>query len=391
MFHSGLFSGTSLHDLFQDEIRRSIERDIDQMSLSELDQDLDGMIAHFEQKHDVDIPVLQRDLAYADEPSDQSTNPSVKLKLHIPFTGDLQGFAIQASSRPIFMEPISQEKNELTFMYTVDRNRPQDVVNKLDEFANRISDGLNTLRIEFGRHKKQIADWVKARVQLRKQQLTSDNQFRQTLSSIIPMKKREEAVKVITPSKLKPLPVTPQKVSATEPANPIIEMSAYEDVLKTIQSMVHVFERSPETFREMDEEDLRMILLVALNGLYGGEATGETFNGIGKTDILIRHEDKNVFIAECLIWKGQNILREKMDDQLFKYATWRDSKLAILVFNRNKGFTEVIAKMKETVAAHPQCVSSLPFAHQSGARFQFKRADDSQKKFILTCLAFDVP
>ena len=141
----------------------------------------------------------------------------------------------------------------------------------------------------------------------------------------------------------------------------------------------------------MDEEDLRMILLVALNGLYEGKATGETFNGQGKTDILIRHEDKNIFIAECLIWSGAATLRSKMDDQLFKYATWRDSKLAILVFNRNKNFSDVITKMIDTAKSHPQCIQSLSFAHQSGARFRFKRADDPQKEFILTCLAFDVP
>lgn len=168
-------------------------------------------------------------------------------------------------------------------------------------------------------------------------------------------------------------------------------MGSYEDILKTIQSMVKVFERSPSAFREMGEESLRTILLVGLNGLYEGAATGETFNGTGKTDILIRHRDQNVFIAECLIWEGVKTLQSKMDDQLFKYATWRDSKLALLVFNRNQNFTDVIEKMKSTVSGHSQCIKGLSFQHTSGARYLFKRSDDPQKQFTLTCLAFDVP
>ena len=93
------------------------------------------------------------------------------------------------------------------------------------------------------------------------------------------------------------------------------------------------FERSPSVFKSMEEEHLRTILLVALNGVFKGDATGETFNGAGKTDILIRVADRNVFIAECLIWDGPDYFRKKLTDQLFQYSTWRNSKLAAIVFN----------------------------------------------------------
>src|SRR5206468_1954 len=113
------------------------------------------------------------------------------------------------------------------------------------------------------------------------------------------------------------------------------------------------------------------------NGIYQGRATAETFNGAGKSDILIREGDKNVFIAECLIWEGPEYFRSKIDDQLLKlYATWRDSKLAVLVFNRNKDFSAVIAKMKSVCDSHPQRVRSMPFQHESGSRYIFRRADD---------------
>jgi hypothetical protein len=58
----------------------------------------------------------------------------------------------------------------------------------------------------------------------------------------------------------------------------------------------------------MKEEDLRQHFLVQLNGQYEGRATGETFNFEGKTDILIRAERKNIFIAECKFWDGPDSL-----------------------------------------------------------------------------------
>jgi len=45
----------------------------------------------------------------------------------------------------------------------------------------------------------------------------------------------------------------------------------------------------------MDEESIRQHFLVQLNGQYEGQATGETFNFEGKTDILVRSEGKKHF------------------------------------------------------------------------------------------------
>lgn len=49
----------------------------------------------------------------------------------------------------------------------------------------------------------------------------------------------------------------------------------------------------------MGEEAIRTVLLVALNGHYEGQASGETFNFEGQTNILIRSEGRSVFIGEC--------------------------------------------------------------------------------------------
>ena len=113
---------------------------------------------------------------------------------------------------------------------------------------------------------------------------------------------------------------------------PVPDTTEYESILTIMQNMVTVIERSPSAFKNMQEEDIRQHFLVQLNGQYEGQATGETFNLEGKTDILIRVEGKNIFIAECKFWKGPESLKKAID-QLLDYTTWRNTKTAIVVFN----------------------------------------------------------
>ena len=95
--------------------------------------------------------------------------------------------------------------------------------------------------------------------------------------------------------------------------------------------MAVVMERSPKVFSNMDEETIRTHFLVQLNGHYQGQATGETFNSNGKTDILIRNDNQNVFIAECKFWKGKKGYLSTIE-QLLGYVTYRDTKTAIFMF-----------------------------------------------------------
>lgn len=75
-----------------------------------------------------------------------------------------------------------------------------------------------------------------------------------------------------------------------------------------MQDMTLVMERSPDAFKTMNEEALRQHFLVQLNAQFEGKATGQTFNMAGKTDILLREGERNVFIAECKFWKGPKAL-----------------------------------------------------------------------------------
>ena len=154
--------------------------------------------------------------------------------------------------------------------------------------------------------------------------------------------------------------------------------------------MTHVMERSPTAFAKMGEEDLRQHYLVQLNGHFEGAATGETFNYQGKTDILIRVDDRNIFIGECKIWRGEKAFTETID-QILSYLSWRDTKAAIILFNRNKGLSDVISKVQTTAKAHPHYKHGPKVEGDTRFRYIFGNPSDHKREVILTIMVFDVP
>jgi hypothetical protein len=170
---------------------------------------------------------------------------------------------------------------------------------------------------------------------------------------------------------------------------PTIEEADYKAILNIIEMMTFVMERSPSVFSQMPEEVLRDHYLVQLNGQYGN-ATGETFNGAGKTDILVSDKGRNIFIAECKIWHGPKSVTEALD-QLLSYLTWRDTKAALIFFNRNKGFTKMLEALWEAVPAHPNYKRGPIDEGSSRKRYTFASTDDPNREIHLTVMAFDTP
>ncbi|MCA1939884.1 MAG: hypothetical protein LDL26_02690 [Caenispirillum bisanense] len=149
-------------------------------------------------------------------------------------------------------------------------------------------------------------------------------------------------------------------------------------------------ERSPHAYATMDEETLRFQFLVPLNAHFEGEARAEVFNYGGKTDILITVQGKNIFIGECKFWRGPKGLTETVD-QVLGYLGWRDTKCAILLFNRKRNFSQVLAQILPTMEQHPQYISFDGSRDGTELTFTFSRPDDADRRLKLTVLAFDIP
>ena len=151
-----------------------------------------------------------------------------------------------------------------------------------------------------------------------------------------------------------------------------------------------VIERNPSSFASLDEEAIRDHFLLQLNGHYEGGATGETFNASGKTDILIREGNKNVFIAECKFWHGQKVFGEAVN-QLLSYLTWRDSKCAVLVFNKTSDSSAVRQKMHEVMEALPEHRKTDLHQPEGDSRYILVKSSEPGKDIIVTTQLYDIP
>lgn len=120
-----------------------------------------------------------------------------------------------------------------------------------------------------------------------------------------------------------------------------IDDSDFENIIKIIHLCGTALEESAKTFNQFNEEALRDYIKGMLSSHYENTVTGETFRRVGKTGIQIQREDKAAFIAECKVWHGIKLFSDAIE-QLFCYATWKDTKLSLIIFNKeNKNFAGV--------------------------------------------------
>jgi hypothetical protein len=190
-------------------------------------------------------------------------------------------------------------------------------------------------------------------VQERKQRLLNAHGLVAELG--IPVRHRDDPGTFALPLKRQVVPITrPPRVDTPFAAEPAFVTEDFEAALRIIRGARNSFERSPSMTAALDEENIRNLILVALNGHFEGMAGGELFNGNGKTDILIREADRNVFIGECKFWTGVKAFGEAIY-QLLGYVVWRDAKAVLLLFIRAKGVTEIVEKAVTALASHPRC------------------------------------
>ena len=317
--------------------------------------------------------------------------PATFAEFVIPFAGDAAIFRLRPSTFN-FSPPRAQITGQaLHLRYTsLDHNHTAIRAN-FDNDLKSIEQFLLWGNAEIQSYNQQLEEKIRQQLSHRKEKFLKDKGLVEALG--FPIKSRGgDSQTYAAPVTRKKLPIQkPVVTSGAFKPEPRLEMEHYEHILAIISSMVQVMERSPQAFAKMGEEDLRTHILVQLNGHYEGQATGETFNYEGKTDVLIRVQDRNIFIGECKIWKGAENFRATID-QLLGYAAWRDTKTAIILFNRNKDTSAVIAQIPELVKQHANFKREVTnYKHESGFRFVLHHRDDKNLELTLTIVIFDVP
>jgi len=402
-----LFSDYDLHSVLQRQ-EAELLKEIDALEGNRLlNTSVEDLCDYFEQKFRIEVPRLRESeitVEQSETDVDVSQDPlraifdrsrpfyikGTKVRFFIPFDGDQELFRFRPETFTLNPPQGSIAAGQLILAFTRTEYDANDVRSAFDSSLGGIRQYLGWIEPSVSTFNISLRDKARQRIDTRRQKLLKDQGLVAALG--FPLRKSELTPQtyVVPTVRRKVTPSLPRASTAPFVPEPTLDMQEYEHIISVITNMVAVMERSPKAFKGMREEDLRQHFLVHLNGQYGGQATGETFNFQGKTDILIRVEGKNIFIAECKFWDGPKSLMRAID-QLLDYTSWRDTKTALLIFNRSKAFSRVLSRIPEVVRAHPNFKRELPYGSESGFRFVLHHRDDTNRELILTVLAFEVP
>ncbi len=183
----------------------------------------------------------------------------------------------------------------------------------------------------------------------------------------------------------------PRRMSARSSPDPVLAEEAHDDVLRTLSSIGVAFERSPRTFARLTEPEIRDFVLVVLNATYEGEAHGEAFNHHGKTDVLIRRDNRNVFVAELKFWDGAASVQGGID-QLLSYLSYRDTRGTLVVFVRDRvDQTAAVHDCLRAAAEHPTVIGGPRRRSNTRQDLVAASPDDPERRIHLAVMVFVVP
>jgi hypothetical protein len=317
--------------------------------------------------------------------------PGQLIEVEVPIEGEIELMYARASTFSSCAPKAMIRANSLFLVYQIPHDAPQgDIRQKIDHTLNDIDQHIGWVTNDINGFNQRLPQLAGQTISERRNRILA-NQGR--IASLgIPLKNRPDAPQTyaIPNVRRKVVPSLPPATNTAYVPEPALDNDNYNHILTVIQNMAQVMERSPSAFKGMGEEDLRQHFLVQLNGQFEGAATGETFNVNGKTDILLRANGKNVFIAECKFWKGPKHYRETID-QLLGYTAWRDTKTAILIFNRGTAMSTVLNGIATESKVHKNFKQQINWNHESGFQYIFHHNGDTNREFTLSVLVFDVP
>ena len=407
--HSGnLFDSFTIQSCFDEQLA-TMRFEVDKIDPERLlNTSPNDLVKYFVEKYKVDSLLLNRDAmsvtdneAQIDVRWDQGRwiedrnkpcyVPGQRIEVEVPIVGDPQLLYARASEYTLTVPKATVKGSSVILIFDIPNDSPNGNVRpSIDQQLDQIDQQLGWLRNDIAGYNSALPGTVENLVSSRRERILANT--RRVAALGIPVKARAGNPKTYAVPEIrrKIVPVMPQATMVPYESEPILSDSLYEEILRILQGMNQVMECSPSAFSTMDEEAIRQHFLVQLNGQFMGAATGETFNVSGKTDILIKENGKTIFIAECKFWKGPKVFNEAIG-QLLGYTSWRDTKTAILVFNRDTSMSTVLSGIQSEATTHPNYKRTLDWKHESGYRYIFHHNTDPNRELVLTVLVFDVP
>jgi hypothetical protein len=313
-------------------------------------------------------------------------------RYHLPFKGNNTLLKCEPSSRLMWTLQVQIIEKAVCFDLVDFHDDVAQIKNEAQSNMGSIRKQAENVRKQVQGYNSSLRKFAEQTFQDRKRTLLKKNDKLAKLG--VPIKKKDdvpETFSVPSPDVEKRIRIRkPEVKEAGFQPEPTLDADTYSDILRVIDDVGRQFERMPSTYKDKCEEDLRDHFLFHLEPNFEGSATGETFNKSGKTDILLRYEGENVFIAECKFWKGQKGFKETIS-QLLGYLTWRDSKAAIVLFVKNKDFSAVLEQIPSAGEEHDNFVDFKEQSAENRFDFVFHLNGDPNREVACAVMLYHIP
>ena len=307
----------------------------------------------------------------------------------VPFSGDPELWRYTPSRHFRRSIEVEVRSERIEFSVVNWRDNADEIRREKDKTLNFVRSMVANVAQEVEEYNANLERSARAAFLARKTELLKVADMQAAIG--VPVRKAEGAVPTFSVPvvKKKQIIVKPTAPSAAFAPEPTLDLTVYEAVLRMLRDFGREMERHPSIYLGKDEETLRDHFLMVLSPNFQS-VTGEAFNKSGKTDILIRHEGQNVFVAECKFWSGMKNFFKTID-QTFSYLTWRDSKAAILCFVKNKEFGSVLKQIEGQTAEHECSIRFSGSQEEGWFNFYFHIKDDESRGVKLAVLCFHFP
>ena len=366
-----LFSGERTEDYIK-EIRSKIEREIEELSEEKITaESIDKWVEYFASKYKIDIISLeQKKIQIEVEQTEIETNNRLyttpyqkadffidgyKITFKIPFLGEDKLFYLKPSACIMgdfevdkLVPPKADETGYLYYSckYSKECLDGQENLKEYvdDDFKNRFNNYLKMIEYvnrDLRNFNSNIDEFIRDKLEIKENKYIELNTMKKVLEIPIHLKEDAPNIKPILLKSVKKLE-KPNPKSTFEEQEYCISDSDYNNILNIIHNACSAMESTAKTFNKNTEEELRDFIISTLGTHYVDNVTGEIFRKGGKTDIHIIFENKSAFIGECKIWHGIKKFEDAIK-QIFGYSTWKDTKVSLIVFNKeNKDFQSIL-------------------------------------------------
>lgn len=311
--------------------------------------------------------------------------PKQVITYHVPYSGEEALLRCTPSSIIGWSADIRLERGCVCHDIVNWRNNSEEITRAADDFLRHLSQRVDEISKKIVQYNDQLPAYAEKTFDERRDVLLKQSNLLASLG--VPIKKEQHVPQTFSvPVVRKRIVVKPTAPTTAFAPEPALDNQIYSDILRIIEDTGREMERHPSIYEGKNEEDLRDFFIMVLSPHFQS-VTGETFNKSGKTDILIRHEAQNVFVAECKFWAGIKEFHEAIN-QLLKYLTWRDSKSALICFVKNKELGPVLQQIESRTSDHYCFVKYRGKMNEGSFNFEFHLKDDPTRPVRLAVICF---